>query len=206
MYPRLVAFVCLAAFSCGPVEGLLSGDDEEKTDKVPQSQLACRFEVRSVSCEDPNGSEWVPDCLDVKTKEGCAEATRPMTQVVAGCEFKLEYQAVEALAGQCANEQLPDVETKGNGEPCSSHQGCVSGLCQPQYYCTVGCKAHADCATEFSNGCCVGEGSLGYCVKQNDCENLCPDGATPQGLPTRCTCSSGFRLSTDGSQCVKEAM
>lgn len=195
--------LCLALIACDPP--CLWDCDEEQAAEIPETQFACTFKVRSFSCESPSGSEWTPDCLTVKTKDACAEATRGVTQVVNSCEFKLEYQDVESEAGRCADENVaPMRETKATGEVCGVHEDCASGLCQPRYYCTVGCKTDAECAGEFSNGCCVGEGVLGYCLKQRECRGVCPEGAAPVGLPTQCTCGAGFRLATDGSQCVKD--
>lgn len=201
----MLALLAFSTLACDYLSELGDGDEEKPSAKVPETQVACRFRVRAFSCEFPNGSEPTPDCLTVKTNEACTEATKGMTQIVDGCEFRLEYQNVEPKPGECAmvaSEQKP--ETRPTGETCSAHEDCTSGLCQPNFYCTVGCKTDTDCANEFSNGCCVGQGALGYCLRQKECTTVCPDGAKPSGLPTICTCGAGFHLATDGSQCVKD--
>jgi hypothetical protein len=88
------------------------------------------------------------------------------------------------------------------GESCTVLSDCAMGICIPEFYCTVACSSPADCDDALASGCCVSEGSLGYCISEEDCAGLCPENSTPMGLPTVCVCDDGFEYDPMTNSCA----
>jgi hypothetical protein len=172
-------------------------------DEPAQPRFACTFEVSFSSCHDPRGSPWTPTCITVGNEELCEQSTRDHTERTATCEYTTRYRGVEIQPGECAegSDSSPG-EGLADGEACSSLGQCRSGLCVPQYYCTTPCRSDGECQPTFDGGCCVGEGSLGYCLAAAECSRLCPEHAYPWGIPTLCYCEDGLHWNQDGTACI----
>jgi hypothetical protein len=199
----------LAGVLLGVFAHVLACGDEEG-DEGPQEgdeRYACVFESSLMdSCNNPMGSPWTEGCVDVLTDDDCGMATAEKVEELGDCTFTTTYRNVMTTPGIVC----PQPETTGPveadaapvGEACSSLDDCASGLCVPRFYCTVSCSADSDCSEDFPGGCCVGEGSLGYCIAESDCAGLCPANSTPFGLPTICLCDDGFVYDPTSGECM----
>ncbi|MEM7151432.1 MAG: hypothetical protein AAF799_01260 [Myxococcota bacterium] len=167
--------------------------------------FACTYEVRFSSCFDPQGSPWRSECVTVRDEAACQTLTQNHVENTGDCEFSTTHRSVQVREGECGEVEEPDEGGFANGESCDALAQCASGLCVPQYYCTSACGSDAECEGDFGGGCCVGEGSLGYCLAAADCDALCPDNAYAAGLPTLCYCNEGFHWNQAGDACVPPA-
>jgi hypothetical protein len=200
--PWILAVAATAQLACGG-DGA-EGDTEAGS--TGTELFACMYESRLLdSCNNPGGSAWIPGCVDVRSEEACTMLTAESTEQVGDCEFTRDYRNVETQPGMVC----PEVESTGPspnegaeiGEECTVLSDCAAGICIPEFYCTVACSDASDCETAFPSGCCVSQGSLGYCIAADDCAALCPDNASPVGLPTVCTCDEGFDWNADFTMC-----
>ena len=199
-----IALVLVALVACGEDEEEETGPDENTP------RFACHYQTKLTdSCNNPQGSAWVDECVDVLTEEDCELATMQLQEDVGDCTFTTLFRNVETRPTEVCPEVEMDstgpseIEGRELGEDCSSLADCASGLCVPRFYCTMSCAADVDCGGDdgFAGGCCVGEGSLGYCLAEPDCADLCPARATPMGLPTICVCDDGFDWNADFTAC-----
>jgi hypothetical protein len=197
------AVVVIALVACG-------ADDEEEVTGPDEDtpRFACHYQTKLTdSCNNPEGGAWVDACVDVLTEEDCELATEEMREEVGDCTFTTLFRRVETTPMEACPEVEMDstgpeeIEGRELGEDCSSLAQCASGLCVPRFYCTMSCSVDDDCDDGFSGGCCVGEGSLGYCLDKSDCADLCPEHSTPMGLPSICVCDDGFDWNTDFTAC-----
>ena len=201
----ILALGVAIAAACG-------GDDEGEEDDAPDEdtpRYGCVFETRLAdSCNNPGGSPWTEGCVDVLTDEDCELATEEMIEEVGDCTFTTSFRNVETTP----DLPCPEAETTGPqeiepgepGDPCATLSECGSGLCIPRFYCTLSCSDATECEDDFSGGCCVGEGALGYCLAEEECADLCPANSTPMGLPTICVCDDGFEYDPMMDACVAE--
>jgi hypothetical protein len=196
-----VALIHVAVFALGLA---CSREEPDPAPAPPASKFACRFQVRFSSCQDTEGSQWTDNCVTVPTATACQDITTKTTELVGSCEFKTDYREILVDAGECAPKEAPK-DAGPAGSSCAAHESCSSGLCMPQYYCTRSCSAYADCAADFPGGCCVGGGSLGYCLAAKECAAFCPTGAHASGLPTVCTCPAPLHLNETRAACIQPA-
>jgi|GEM_PF-2532467 len=182
---------CLTS-ACG------SDEDDEGVDEDAE-RYGCVYETRLIdSCNNPGGSPWVEGCVDVLTDDDCTLATEEMNEEVGDCTFTTVFRNVRTTPGLACPDMEgvetgpEEIEPAEAGEACTSLADCASGLCVPRFYCTNACSDASTCETDFPGGCCIGEGSLGYCLAQEDCSMLCPENSTPTGLPTVCVCDDGY--------------
>mgnify|MGYP001426978332 CR=1 FL=1 len=201
-----LGLVVLAMFAVA-TGGSCGGDDDDDAPEEGDPRYGCVYESSLIdSCNNPMGSPWTEGCVDVLIDDDCTLATAEMVEEVGECTFTTTYRNVTTTPGQpCPDEEMPiptQAEAAAAGEPCADLDDCASGLCVPRFYCTVSCSEDSQCAEDFPGGCCVGEGSLGYCLSQDDCAGLCPPDSTPVGLPTVCVCNDGFAYDPPSGQCV----
>jgi len=191
--------------------GACVGDETE--DEGPDEdaeRFGCVFESRLLdSCNNPEGSPWAESCVDVLTEEDCTLATEEMNEQVGECTFTTTYRNVQTTPGLACPEMdnaesggPEEIEPAELGEACINLADCNSGLCVPRFYCTTSCAESTECADDFPGGCCIGEGSLGYCLAAEDCGGLCPENSTAMGLPTICVCDEGFDYDVETNACV----
>lgn len=197
----IVAPAIFAALCCG------GGDAEDDGPDEDAERFACVFESSLIdSCNNPEGSPWVEGCANVLTDEDCTLATAEMVEEVGDCTFTTTYRNAMTTPGMACPDAgttgPSEIEPGAAGEPCSSLGDCESSLCVPRFYCTVSCTVDEECADDFPSGCCVGEGSLGYCIAEEDCAQLCPENSTPSGLPTLCVCDDGFEYDPMTGECA----
>jgi len=183
---------------------LVLGCQGEPDGQEPSGEVfACTYEVSFSSCQDPQGSPWVPSCITVGDESKCDENTRDHSERTDDCEYTTSYRAVDLRPGECVEAgEEPMGEGLLDGEACASLSQCESGLCVPQYYCTRSCNEDDDCQAVFDDGCCAGAGSLGYCLQAPECASLCPANSFALGLPTLCYCEDGFHWNDEGTQCI----
>ena len=197
------------AVACGGEDEEDGGEDGPDEDA---ERYGCVFESRLLdTCNNPEGSPWVEGCVDVLTDEDCMLATEEMSEEVGDCTFTTTYRNVETTPdAMCPEPETGESDGPGEiepaeaGEPCATLAECASGLCVPRFYCTLSCSDATECEDDFAGGCCVGEGSLGYCLAEDDCADLCPENSTPMGLPTICVCDDGFVYDPMTDACVAE--